>query len=96
MNNFWGDESWREAAYRKEQTLFGFQDEKQPNEVIAAAFQERLKKVAGFKYAPQPAPMRNSTGAVVYYLFFAAQQPAADNIVSGILNNYRKLGKLHG
>jgi hypothetical protein len=32
----------------------------------------------------------------VYYLFFAAQQPTAANIVADILNNYRKLGKLHG
>ena len=96
MNNFWGDDSWRNAAYTTQETLFGPADEKQPNEVIAAAFRERLKKVAGFKYVPEPAPMRNSTGAVVYYLFFAAQQPTAANIVGDILNSYRKQGKLRG
>lgn len=96
MNNFWGDESWREAAYRKEQTLFEVTDEKQPNEVIAAAFRERLQKVAGFKYVPEPAPMRNSMGAVVYYLYFAAQVHTADHIVTDILNNYRKQGRLRG
>lgn len=96
MNKFWGDESWRTAAYKTERTLFGEEEEKQPNEVIAAAFQERLKKVAGFKYVPDPAPMRNSKGAVVYYLYFAAHQPAAANIVTDILNNYRKQGKLLG
>src|SRR5205814_1506237 len=48
MNNFWGDDSWRQAAYRKQETLFGPEDEKQPNEVIAAAFRERLQKGAGF------------------------------------------------
>jgi len=96
MNFSWGDDSWKNAAYKKQETLFGPEDEKQPNEAIAAAFRERLKQVAGFKYVPEPAPMRNSTSAVVYYLFFAAQQPTAANIVTDILNNYRKLGKLHG
>jgi three-Cys-motif partner protein len=96
MNNFWGDDSWRRVAYKDEMTLFGPKEEKQPNEVIAAAFRNRLKEVAGFKYVPEPAPMRNSTGAVVYYLYFAAQQPTAANIVTDILNNYRKQGKLHG
>jgi three-Cys-motif partner protein len=96
MNRFWGDDSWHEAAYKKAPTLFGDLDEKQPNEAVVAAFRERLKKTAGFKYVPEPAPMRNSTGAVVYYLFFAAQQPAAANIITDILNNYRKQGRLRG
>jgi len=43
--------------------------EKQPNDVIAEAFRERLKTVAGFKCVPSPLPMKNSRGAVVYYLF---------------------------
>jgi three-Cys-motif partner protein len=96
MNAFWGDDSWRTIAYRKERTLFGVQEEKQPNEVIAPAFQERLQKVAGFKYVPEPAPMRNSVGAIVYYLFFAAQQQTAGKVVAEIFDKYRKEGKLHG
>jgi three-Cys-motif partner protein len=96
MNTFWGDDSWRKVAYANNMTLFGPKEEKQPNEVIAAAFRDRLKTVAGFKYVPDPAPMRNSNGAIVYYLYFAAHQPAAANIVTDILNNYRKQGKLHG
>ncbi len=95
MNSSWGDESWRDAAYRTDTNLF-HEPEKQPNEVVAAAFQERLKRVAGFKYVPDPAPMRNSVGAVVYYLFFAAHQPEAARIVTEILDRYRKQGKLHG
>jgi three-Cys-motif partner protein len=71
MNAFWGDESWRSAAYRPQETLFGSQEEKQPNDAIVAAYRQRLIDVAGFKYVPEPAPMRNSKGAVVYYLFFA-------------------------
>ena len=96
MNSFWGDDSWREAAYRKELTLFGEKEEKQSNETIVAAFRKRLTDVAGFKFVPQPAPMRNSRGAVVYYLFFAAHQPAADKIVTQILDRYRKEGRLRG
>jgi three-Cys-motif partner protein len=95
MNAFWGDESWREVAYRTDTTLFG-EPEKQSNEAVVAGFRERLKKAAGFKYVPEPAPMRNSVGAVVYYLFFAAHKPTASSIVTDILDRYRKQGKLRG
>jgi three-Cys-motif partner protein len=96
MNYFWGDDSWRAIAYKSEETLFGPKEEKQPNEVIAAAFKKRLQEIAGFKHVSEPAPMRNSTGAVVYYLFFAAHQQTADKIVTQILGKYRKEGKLRG
>ena len=95
MNAFWGDESWRDAAYSSEGNLFG-EPEKQSNEAVVAGFRHRLKKVAGFKYVPDPAPMRNSIGAVVYYLFFAAQEPEASDIVTSILNRYRSQGRLRG
>lgn len=88
MNAFWGDESWREAAYETNGNLFGFQ-EKTDNITIAKAFQVRLRKVTGFSYVPDPIPMRNSKGAIVYYLFFASQRPVAANIVSDIFNKYR-------
>ncbi len=97
MNAFWGDESWHDAAYTTTPNLFGdLEREKQSNEAIAEAYQDRLRNVAGFKYVPQPAPMRNSNNAVMYYLFFAAQQPAADKIVTSILDAYRKRGLLRG
>ncbi len=92
MTFFWGDESWRDVAWDTKRDLFGH-PEKVENEVIAAAFQERLQKAAGFKYVPDPMPMRNSTGAVVYYLFFAAQKRPADNIVTDIFKKYRDWGK---
>lgn len=95
MNTFWGDDSWRSAAYSPEDTLFGPQEEKQPNKAIAAAFRQRLAK-AGFKYVPEPAPMRNSKGAVVYYLFFAAHQETADKILRQIFDKYREEGRLRG
>ena len=96
MTSFWGDDSWREAAYKKERNLFGEEEEKQSNEAIVDAFRKRLKDVAGFKFVPQPAPMRNSRRAVVYYLFFAAHKPAAHKIVTEILDRYREQGKLRG
>ena len=71
MTKLWGDDSWPEAAYGSD--LFGNPD-KQSNETVAKAFQKRLKDVAGFAKVPDPIPMRNSKGAVLYYLFFAAHK----------------------
>ena len=90
LNAVWGDDSWREAAYKKERTLFGDTDEKRPNESIAEAFRKRLEEVAGFKYVPEPVPMRNSTGAVVYYLYFASPNKTGAKIVSDIFRKHRK------
>jgi len=91
MNAFWGDQTWRDMAYSTTGNLFGW-PEKQPNDVIAEAFRERLQKVAGFKYVPEPVPMKNSRSAILYYLFFAAQKETAENIVVDIFKKYRKQG----
>jgi three-Cys-motif partner protein len=89
MNAYWGDDSWRQVAYQEEQTLFGSQEKKAANETVAEAFRQRLRDVAGFAYIPLPIPMRNTLGAIVYYLFFASQKPVAQNIVSDIFKKYR-------
>jgi three-Cys-motif partner protein len=91
MNAFWGDESWRRIAYTTDGNLFGF-EEKADNETIAEAFRHRLRNVAGFKHVPKPMPMRNSHGAIVYYLFFASQKPVAVSIVEDIFAKYRDRG----
>lgn len=39
---------------------------KQPNEIIARAFMDRLKNVAGFKFVSSPFPMRNTNNAIIY------------------------------
>lgn len=88
MNAFWGDESWRGIAYQTSGNLFGI-PEKEPNEVVAKAFQERLQWVAGFARVPEPLPMKNSKGAIVYYLFFASHVDIAENIVQEIFGKYR-------
>lgn len=92
MTTFWGDETWRKAAYDTQGNFFGW-EEKQSNEAIATAFQERLKKVAGFKHVPKPMPMRNTKGAIVYYLFFASPKAVAANIVEDVFKKYRDRGK---
>jgi three-Cys-motif partner protein len=94
MTRFWGDESWRQAAYEPVQGLFGEMQEKSSIDRLVKAFQERLKKVAGFKYVAKPMPMHNSKGAVVYFLFFAAQQPTADKIVKDIFAKYAHHGEV--
>ncbi|HEC97811.1 MAG TPA: three-Cys-motif partner protein TcmP [Nitrospirae bacterium] len=91
MTAFWGDESWRDIAYDTTGNLFGF-EEKTGNASVAEAFRQRLMKVAGFSYVPQPMPMRNSKEAVVYYLFFASQKPQAEDIVTYIFNKYKDRG----
>lgn len=87
MNFFWGDGSWKEVAYNSERDLFAYQ-EKTGNWELAKGFQERLRTVAGFKFVPDPIPMRNRNSAIVYYLFFASQRPVAAKIVSEIFSKY--------
>ena len=89
MERVWGDASWREAAYRKERGLFGDIEEKASNDQVVRAFQTRLREVAGFEYVPDPLPMRNTTGAVVYYLFFASPNKTGGKIVTQIFDKYR-------
>jgi three-Cys-motif partner protein len=89
MTKFWGDESWRTAAYRSERGLFDEIKEKESNESVVEAYRERLKKVAGFKYVPKPVPMRNTKGPVIYYLFFASPNATGNKIVDHILDKYR-------
>jgi three-Cys-motif partner protein len=94
MTKYWGDNSWEEAAYQTTQGLFEEMQEKASNEEVAEAFRTRLKKVGGFKHVPKPMPMRNTKGAVVYYLFFAAQEPTADKIVKSIFAKYAHRGEV--
>jgi len=92
MTRFWGDESWREAAYadHPQHELFGDPKKvKQGNEAIVESFRNRLKQVAGFKFVPEPLPMKNKKRAVVYYLFFASAKPVAEKIIESIFANYR-------
>jgi three-Cys-motif partner protein len=93
MTVFWGDDSWRDIAYSSSKDLFGDSlIEKKTNEAIAGSFCRRLREVAGFEHVAKPLPMRNSKGAIVYYLIFASQKAVASNIVVDIFNSYRNRG----
>jgi len=71
-------------------------EEKASNQEVAEAFRERLQKAAGFQFVPQPIPMRNTRGAVVYYLFFASPNETGARIVGDIFNKYRNWGRPNG
>lgn len=94
MTSFWGDESWRDAAYAEpKQLTLGFLEsakEKQDNLAVVQAFRNRLRTAAGFSYVPEPLPMRMGVtkGPVIYYLFFAAKKALAADIVEDIFNKY--------
>jgi len=92
MDAVWGDHSWVQAAYKKIRGLFGEMEEKTTNKAVIDAFRDRLKKVAGFEYVPEPMPMRNSKGSVIYYLFFASANRTGGKIVKNIFDNYRNKG----
>jgi three-Cys-motif partner protein len=94
MTAFWGDDSWTKAAYHEQGNLFGDADlvKKGGNVSIVKAFRERLRDVAGFKNVPEPMPMRNKIGAVVYYLFFASQNKTGNDIVRDIFKSYQTRG----
>jgi three-Cys-motif partner protein len=92
MNMFWGDESWRDVVYESVPDLFGEQLIKTENHIIAEAFRKRLQETAGFSYVPEPLAMKNNTNAIVYYLFFASQNPTGQKIANDIFNKYRKKG----
>lgn len=88
MNLFWGDGSWRNIVYDTKWNLFSL-PLKEPNDIIAEAFRKRLSEVAAFRHVPEPIPMRNSTGAILYYLFFASQNETAARIAGQIFSKYR-------
>jgi three-Cys-motif partner protein len=96
MNAFWGDDSWRHLAYKKEPGLFGEIEERRPGSQVAEAYRARLRHVAGFKYVPEPIPMRISTGAVLYYLFFASHNETGYKIAKDVFAKYEDMGTGHG
>jgi three-Cys-motif partner protein len=89
MTQFWGDESWRAVAYKQERDLFEVRKVRAEISAVVTAFRKRLADVAGFRFVPQPIPMRNHQGAIVYYLFFAGPNEAGSNIASALFKPRR-------
>jgi three-Cys-motif partner protein len=84
-----GDESWRDAAYREVDTLFGPDYEKKmSNDEFAEWFRQRLITKAGFKHVAKPMPMKTKNNAVIYYLYFASNKNTALHIVKDIFKKY--------
>lgn len=93
MNNFWGDDSWYESSYETHTDLFNdTYAEKTSHSSLIEAFRKRLVEVAGFTYVPEPIPMRNTKGVIVYYLFFASPNKTGDKIVKAIFSKYKNRG----
>jgi three-Cys-motif partner protein len=88
MNAFWGDDSWRQAAYTTRNLFELEMKTENANQAVVDAYRARLRE-AGFKHVPEALPMRNKSGAVVYYLVFASANTIASNIVTQIFDKYR-------
>jgi three-Cys-motif partner protein len=91
MNTFWGDESWKDVIYRKQDDLFGethlllMEGFRQ----LAFAYRERLRLKAGFEFVPEPVLMTNKKNGPLYYLFFASPNKVGNKIVNHIFNKYK-------
>jgi three-Cys-motif partner protein len=93
MTQFWGDDSWRDIAYDRIPTLFNDEVlQKNSNQTILMAYIERLRMKAGFKFVATPIAMKNSMGAVIYYLIFASNNSIGNKIANSILRKYRSQG----
>lgn len=93
MTRFWGDDSWRDAAYRQERTLFGTtEDVKVQNWELVQAFRDRMRNVANFEFVPAPVAMRNTRHATVYYLFFASNNETGAKIVKSVFTTAASRG----
>lgn len=92
MDSFWGGRSWHAAMFRDtgQMDMFGRTEfAKQENRDLVDAYCVRLRDVAGFGFVANGLPMRNSKGAVVYYLIFASPSATGWKIVQDIYRKYR-------
>jgi three-Cys-motif partner protein len=96
MNKFCGTDEWQEILYEedKQMDLFGNTHRIKivnSNMKLGEWFKkERLQKVAGFKFVPEPMLMRNSKGGHLFFLFFASHNEKGKEIVNDIFSKYRK------
>jgi three-Cys-motif partner protein len=86
LTRFWGDESWRDAAYAVDRGLFEDRLVKLDNDAVVEAFRKRLRDVAGFPFVSKALPMKIPEGAIVYYLIGASPKEAGVKIINDIFN----------
>jgi len=85
MTEYWGDDSWEEAAYSSEGQLpLDLAPVRESAKAIITAFRERLRSVAGFEVVSNPIPMRNTTGGIVYHLLVASHNKKAADVIRPI------------
>jgi len=78
-------------AYVEQSTLFSSPKlikKGEGNETLKRGFRERLVRLAGFKFVPEPILMTNMRGGPLYFLFFASHQPVAQGIAQDILRKW--------
>ena len=96
MSKFCGTDEWQEILYEEAKQLSLFGDTYRikivnSNIKLGEWFKkERLQKVAGFKFVPEPMLMRNSKGGPLFFLFFASHNETGKKIVTDIFNKHRK------
>ena len=91
LTKIWGDDSWKYLAYVEQSNLFSSAvliKKDEGNEILKRDFRERLRRVAGFSFVPEPILMKNRKGGHLYFLFFASHQPVAQNIAENILQKW--------
>jgi three-Cys-motif partner protein len=96
MTRFWGDESWREAAYAVERGLFDDALVKLDNDAVVEAFRDRLSRVAGFPFVSKALPMRIPEGAIVYYLIGASPKKVGTDIIDEMFDRTRRIARANG
>jgi three-Cys-motif partner protein len=85
MTEYWGDESWEEAAYTSDGLLpLDLPPVRESPDTIISAFRDRLRSVAGFKIVSNPIPMRNTAGRVIYHLLVASHNAKAADVIRPI------------
>ncbi len=92
MNAFWGDESCAMSPIGRTRVYLNGPKNRRTKWLrkLSACDCRRSPVLRDF---PDPLPMRNSTGAIVYYLFFASQKDTAENIVLDIFKRYEHRGE---
>ncbi len=94
LTKIWGDEFWKDLTYVEQTQLFEppvLIKKIHANETLKRGFTERLKRVAGFAFVPEPILMRNTVGGPLYFLFFASHQQVAQTIAQDIFKKYRSI-----
>ena len=91
MNLFWGDDSWIKIIYREEENLFKETEQKKIAKLksLLPEYKSRLVNIAGFKFVPEPIPMLNTKGGLLYYLYFASPNQTGARITNDIFNKYK-------